>query len=40
MVRIPYGRRDRKRGITKIFQNTEYAAWRSLRESEDARYLG
>jgi hypothetical protein len=25
---------------TKIFQNTEYAAWRSLRESEDARYLG
>ncbi len=26
--------------MTKIFQNTEYAAWRSLRESEDARYLG
>ncbi|MFE8647234.1 type VI secretion system contractile sheath large subunit [Sphingomonas sp. NCPPB 2930] len=28
------------RDLTKIFDNTEYAAWRSLRESEDARYLG
>ncbi len=28
------------RDLTKIFQNTEYVAWRSLRESEDARYLG
>ncbi|YCH31184.1 type VI secretion system contractile sheath large subunit [Erwinia sp. D4-22] len=28
------------RDLTKIFQNSEYAAWRSLRESEDARYLG
>ncbi|MFD1200021.1 type VI secretion system contractile sheath large subunit [Brucella gallinifaecis] len=28
------------RDLTKIFQNTEYAAWRNLRESEDARYLG
>ncbi|WP_426817018.1 type VI secretion system contractile sheath large subunit [Winslowiella sp. 2C04] len=28
------------RDLSKIFQNTEYAAWRSLRESEDARYLG
>lgn len=28
------------RDISKIFQNTEYAAWRSLRESDDARYLG
>ncbi len=28
------------RDITKIFQNTEYASWRSLRESEDARYIG
>ncbi|WP_148715780.1 type VI secretion system contractile sheath large subunit [Chitinolyticbacter meiyuanensis] len=27
------------RDLTKIFQNTEYAAWRSLRASEDARYL-
>ncbi len=28
------------RDLTKIFTNTEYAAWRSLRESEDARYIG
>lgn len=28
------------RDISKIFQNTEYAAWRNLRESDDARYLG
>jgi type VI secretion system protein ImpC len=28
------------RDLTKIFGNTEYAAWRSLRESEDSRYLG
>lgn len=28
------------RDLTKIFSNTEYAAWQSLRESEDARYLG
>lgn len=28
------------RDLTKIFQNSEYAAWRSLRESEDARYIG
>lgn len=28
------------RDLTKIFQNTEYAAWRSLRESEDSRYIG
>ncbi len=28
------------RDLTKIFTNTEYAAWRSLRESEDSRYLG
>ncbi|WP_337030511.1 type VI secretion system contractile sheath large subunit [Pantoea agglomerans] len=28
------------RDITKIFQNTEYVVWKSLRESEDARYLG
>ena len=27
------------RDITKIFENTEYAAWRSLRESDDSRYL-
>ncbi|WP_417689109.1 type VI secretion system contractile sheath large subunit [Roseibium sp.] len=28
------------RDLTKIFQTPEYAAWRSLRESEDSRYLG
>jgi type VI secretion system protein ImpC len=28
------------RDLTKIFQTPEYAAWRSLRTSEDAKYLG
>ena len=28
------------RDLSKIFQNTEYAPWRSLRESEDSRYIG
>lgn len=28
------------RDLTNIFTNTEYAAWRSLRESEDSRYVG
>lgn len=28
------------RDLTKIFESAEYAAWKSLRESEDARYLG
>jgi len=28
------------RDITKIFQTPEYAAWRSLRASEDSRYVG
>ena len=28
------------RDLTKIFQTPEYAAWRSLRASEDAKYLG
>ncbi|MBD2810184.1 type VI secretion system contractile sheath large subunit [Xenorhabdus sp. Vera] len=28
------------RDLTKVFQNTEYAPWRSLRSSEDVRYLG
>ena len=27
------------RDLTKIFTTPEYAAWRSLRESDDARYL-
>ena len=28
------------RDLTKIFQTPEYAAWRSLREAEDSRYIG
>lgn len=28
------------RDLTKIFQTPEYAPWRSLRDSENARYLG
>ena len=28
------------RDLVKIFQTPEYASWRSLRESEDSRYLG
>jgi type VI secretion system protein ImpC len=28
------------RDLTKIFQTPEYAAWRSLRASEDSRYVG
>jgi len=27
-------------GLTNIFQSAEYASWRSLRDSEDARYIG
>lgn len=27
------------RDLTKIFENTEYAAWQSLRTSDDSRYL-
>jgi type VI secretion system protein ImpC len=28
------------RDVTKIFTTPEYASWRSLRESEDSRYIG
>jgi type VI secretion system protein ImpC len=28
------------RDLTKIFQNSEYAAWSHLRESDDSRYIG
>jgi type VI secretion system protein ImpC len=28
------------RDLTKIFQTPEYASWKSLRESDDSRYLG
>ncbi len=31
---------SKPRDLTKIFTTPEYAAWRSLRESEDARYIG
>jgi len=31
---------SKPRDLTKIFQTAEYAAWRSLRESEDSRYIG
>jgi type VI secretion system protein ImpC len=29
-----------KRDLTKIFESAEYAPWRSLRDSDDSRYLG
>lgn len=35
-----WGELANPRDLTKIFQTPEYAAWKSLRESEDARYLG
>ena len=28
------------RDLTKLFLTPEYAGWRSLRESEDSRYVG
>jgi len=35
-----WGELANPRDLTKIFQTPEYAAWRSLRESEDSRYIG
>ena len=35
-----WGELANPRDLTKIFQTPEYAAWKSLRESEDARYIG
>ena len=35
-----WGELANPRDLTKIFQTPEYAAWKSLRESEDSRYLG
>jgi type VI secretion system protein ImpC len=35
-----WGELSNPRDLTKIFGTPEYAAWRSLRESDDARYLG
>jgi len=35
-----WGELANPRDLTKIFSTPDYAAWRSLRESEDARYIG
>jgi len=35
-----WGELSNPRDLTKIFSTPEYAAWRSLRETDDARYLG
>ncbi|WP_305907345.1 type VI secretion system contractile sheath large subunit [Methylomarinum sp. Ch1-1] len=35
-----WGELANPRDLTKIFSTPEYASWRSLRESEDAKYLG
>ncbi len=35
-----WGELSNPRDLTKIFQSAEYAGWRSLRESEDSRYIG
>ncbi len=35
-----WGELANPRDLTKIFQTPEYAAWRSLRESEDSKYVG
>lgn len=35
-----WGELANPRDLTKIFQTPEYAAWKSLRETDDARYLG
>lgn len=35
-----WGELTNPRDLTKIFSTPEYAAWKSLRDSEDSRYLG
>jgi type VI secretion system protein ImpC len=35
-----WGELANPRDLTKIFQTPEYAAWRSLRESDDSKYVG
>jgi type VI secretion system protein ImpC len=35
-----WGELSNPRDLTKIFQTPEYAAWRSLRDSDDSRYIG
>lgn len=35
-----WGELSNPRDLTKIFQTPEYAAWRSLRDSDDSKYIG
>ena len=35
-----WGELANPRDLTKIFQTPEYAAWRSMRESDDSKYIG
>lgn len=35
-----FGDVGRRRHLAKVFDTTEYAKWRSFRESEDSRYVG
>ncbi|MGD0013092.1 MAG: type VI secretion system contractile sheath large subunit [Bryobacteraceae bacterium] len=35
-----YTQLDSPRDLSKIFDNTEYAKWKSFRQSEDSRYVG
>lgn len=40
MLMESWGELSNPRDLSKIFQTPEHAAWRALRESEDARYVG
>ena len=40
MLMDSWGELANPRDLSKIFQTPEHAAWRSFRESEDARYVG
>jgi type VI secretion system protein ImpC len=40
MLMESWGELSDKKDITKIFSTPEHAAWRSFRESDDARYIG
>src|SRR5277367_828915 len=35
-----YANLDAPRDLSKVFDNTEYAKWKSFRQSEDSRYVG
>jgi type VI secretion system protein ImpC len=35
-----YASLDAPRDLSKVFDNTEYAKWKSFRQSEDSRYVG